>query len=94
MFGNFSQFPFLSDLHKISKILVDDAYVYFQHPKCLNKEFSDNFEYMLFLKIDQWVMKPFVNIEIAEDQIQKELIELSNKMLKASLKDGDRLTKC
>jgi len=57
----------------------------------LNKDFSERFEDTLALEVLQWVINIFV--KTANKQIQEKLIELStNKILKASFKNGERLT--
>ncbi|XP_029341145.1 SCAN domain-containing protein 3-like [Acyrthosiphon pisum] len=88
-----SQFPVLADLHNNSEISFDNIQVYCQHLNSLHIDFSERFKYILSLEVPQWVMNSFINIEIAEIQIQEELIELStNETLKSSFKGSDRLT--
>lgn len=59
----------LSDLCKNSEILFDDAQTYCQHLESLHTDLSKRFEDILSLKVPQWVMNPFVNIETTEVQI-------------------------
>lgn len=57
------------------------------------RNYSKRFEEILSLKIPQWVVNLFVNIETADLQIQEELIERSiNELLKTIYKDSEHLT--
>lgn len=75
--SEYSQFPILSDLHKSTEIPFDETQDFCHYLESLHKDISERFEDILSLKVPQWVVNSFMNIETADVQIQEELVELS-----------------
>lgn len=78
--GEFYQFSNLSSV----KIRDEDILTYYQHLEALHDDFNNRFQDILNMKIPDWVLDTFLNIEESKLPLQEKLIELStNEELKS-----------
>uniref|UniRef100_A0A5S6QCA7 DUF4371 domain-containing protein n=1 Tax=Trichuris muris TaxID=70415 RepID=A0A5S6QCA7_TRIMR len=76
--GEFCQFPLLAALKENTKVVGDDILVYCNHLEMLHADFTKRFIDILSMKIPDWVVDPFCDVEETETELQEELLELQN----------------
>uniref|UniRef100_A0A5S6QLU3 DUF4371 domain-containing protein n=1 Tax=Trichuris muris TaxID=70415 RepID=A0A5S6QLU3_TRIMR len=87
--GEFCQFPLLAALKENTEVVDDDILVYCNHLEMLHADFMKRFIDILSMKIPDWVVDPFCNVEEAETELQEELVELQhNEEIKPKFRSG------
>ena len=73
------QFPSLCELDKEKSISDDDLQVYCAHLEELQRDMSERFQDLLLLKIQDWVINPFLDVSNEETgEAEEELISIQN----------------
>ncbi|KRZ07816.1 Protein ZBED8 [Trichinella zimbabwensis] len=84
----FYQFSSVAALRENGAMHDDDIQIYCDHLDVLQKDMQERFQDILTMKIPNWVIDPFSNIDEIEMELEEELIELqTNEELKPKFKN-------
>ncbi|XP_071749602.1 protein FAM200A-like [Lepeophtheirus salmonis] len=73
------QFPSLCELDKEKKISDDDLQVYCAHIEELQRYMNERYQYILGLKIPDWVINPLLEVSSEETrEVEEELVSIKN----------------
>ncbi|KRZ09880.1 hypothetical protein T4B_8164, partial [Trichinella pseudospiralis] len=84
----FYQFPSVAALRENGAVHDDDIQVHCDHLDVLQKDMQERFQDIFTMKIPNWVIDPFSNIDEIEMELEEESIELqTNEELKPKFKN-------